>query len=256
MTVDFTSLYDLAGPGPYYAQLSPTGYRIPSVVAAMVVEHGRRIREPGRPLWVLDLACGYGFNGEVLLHGRSPAEVFDLHVPDRDGRPDDRDGDTHPPAGLDDLDVHLVGLDVARHAVAYAVRQGRVHEGYTDDLTTAPAGPQLAAALASVGLVIESGAIGALYVPCFEAILAAAAEPWFIYCPRADIAQGPVDELWQRSGYRRDHLLTAEPYRRPLDEAEAAEVLERAATVGNRVDTAIVDGFITVDVCLARPIEP
>jgi len=241
--VAFDDLYDLAGPGRYYAQLGRTGYRIPSVVADVVRERFTSVRDPGRPLHVLDLACGYGFNGALLLHGMPIDEVFG--------------GDTPSSAGSElcdgGADIHLVGLDIACNAVRYAVQAGLVHEGFTDDLTAGPPGAACAVALSSIDLVIESGAIGQLYVPCFTAILDAADRPSFVYCPRIDVDQGPVDELWQRRGYECQTLRAAEPYRRPLDAEEAAMVTSAAMRLGRSVDESIVDGYITVDVRLARP---
>lgn len=265
---DFGRVYDLDDPAPYYAGLSRTDYRMPTVVAAWVREHEPTLREAvaatDRPLRVLDFACGYGFNGATLLHDLSTHEVYahyasDLRAPGDPGASWAEDAAMFRSRRVAEAGLHVIGLDIAASAVEYATTIGLIHEGFTDDLASGPPTAEFSAVLETVDLVIESGAIGSLYAVAFEAILGAADRPtgpWFLYCPRPDVDRRPVERLWQARGYSNETCLPAVAYRRPLDSAEARLVEEGTAAAGNDPAKAIVDGYISVDVQLARPISP
>lgn len=268
-TTDFEQLYDLEDPSPYFAHLADCDYRMPMHVVDWLRNEQTSPssdRRQARPLKVLDLACGYGFNGLLLCHDLELADVY-AHYGSRTWSPADQrsfwDADAAFFARVRRRtgSFEVAGLDIASTAVEYSLATGLIDLGFTDDLTAGPASRRLAGYLHGVDLVVESGAIGAVYVECFSGILDAVDEerppddrPWFLYCPRPDVDRRPVEALWRRRGYRSDVCTPPLRYRRPVGRLEAATVIANTVAAGNDPVTAIVDGYLAVEIHLARPI--
>ncbi len=148
------------------------------------------------------------------------------------------------------------GLDVAGNAVRYALAVEAAKVGFTDDLTAAAPGVSLSLFLERCDLVVEAGALGGLLAPAFERLTAAtrAARPWILFCPRPDTDPAPAAAVLEAAGYRVDALGAPVGYRKPLSEAERAEVAAAAAARGVDPNAAFDgDGFMRVQMRLARP---
>ena len=262
---DFGRVYDLEDPSPYFTALRPSDYRMPEVLAGALDAIHRTVcdaRGTGETLRVLDFACGYGAVGALLRHDVSMAAIY-ARYGGRQWRPVDGracwEADAAffaarraAPAGFE-----IGGTDIAGVALEYAAALGFLdrifHENLVED---APSG-ELKRFLHGADLVVESGSLGDLLPIAFERILDAcgdSARPWFVYCPRPDIDWAPLDALWAARGYRTESLGT-EPvrYRKALAAPEQADMLRVTRALGRPVETVMRDGYLLVDMTLARP---
>ena len=92
--------------------------------------------------------------------------------------------------------------------------------------------------------------------PAFERILKCCGDrrAWFLYSPRPDTDWTPLDSLWVARGYRAENLGT-EPvrYRKPLGAREHDDILRATRALGRPDDAVMRDGYLLVDMMLARP---
>ena len=106
-------------------------------------------------------------------------------------------------------------------------------------------------------LVVESGALGVLLPQAFARVLDCAggeSPPWFLYCPRPDVNWSALERLWAERGYRTESFLGAPVrYRKPLEAQEGADMRRRARGFGKPDDAIMQDGYLLVDMTLARP---
>ena len=148
-------------------------------------------------------------------------------------------------------------MDIAGVALEYAAALGFVDRTFHENLAESAPSGALMRFLDDVDLIVESGSLGDLLPVAFERILDACADarrPWFLYCPRPDIDWGPLNALWAGRGYRAESLGT-EPvrYRRALAEEERADMLRVTRELGIRDEDVMRDGYLLVDMTLARP---
>lgn len=265
---DFEQVYNLDDPSPYYGHLSRSDYQMPARLADWI----RRNREPintdgAAPLRVLDLACGFGFVGALLKHDLSLSQVYGRYAARPWSVGDGRSNWSSDAAFFeaarrsDAADVHITGIDIAPVAVAYSVAVGLIDQGFSDDLVKGSPSPALANCLQGVDLVVESGAIGSIYVDCFGAILdvveaggSPEARPSFVYCPRPNVDRRAIDALWEQRGYRSEVCSPVLRYRRPIGDFETDQLLGQTAEAGNDPQTAMIDGYLAVEMRLARPL--
>ena len=111
--------------------------------------------------------------------------------------------------------------------------------------------------LEGVHLVVESGALGVLLPQAFARVLDCAgggSPPWFLYCPRPDVNWSALERLWAEQGYRTESFLGAPVrYRRPLEAQEGADMRRRSQGLGKPDEAIMQDGYLLVDITLARP---
>lgn len=259
---DFEAVYDLEDPRTYFRGLEPTAYRMPQVVAGLVrllLPSFARRRSSDGPVKLVDFACGYGTVGALLRH-ELPGGMSDLYSLYATDAPDVRSIESHDRAlfrarpANPPLPLRIVGIDIAARAVAYGRALGWLDEGFAEDLSDGVASDELAATLADVDLVVESGALGTVLPAAFTAMIECGNRPWFVYCPRPDADWSTLNETWARLGYVVKACSQAGvAYRKPLGEAEVADVERLAARYGLAPGESIRGGYIRVPVILARP---
>ena len=262
---DFGRVYDLEDPSPYFTALRPSDYRMPAVLAgALKAIHGPvcAARGAGRTLRVLDFACGYGAIGALLRHDLSMAGIY-ARFGDRRWRPDDARrywaadaaffaARRAAPAGFE-----IGGADIAGVALEYAATLGFLDRTFHENLVEDEPSDELKRFLRGVDLVVESGSLGDLLPGAYRRILDGcgdAARPWFIYCPRPDVDWAPLNALWTAREYRTESL-GAGPvrYRKALAAEELADMLRVTRALGRPDHAVMRDGYLLVDVTLARP---
>ena len=262
---EFTAIYDLLDPSPYYQGLEPSNYRMPDVVCgflrAAATELSRARHAKGR-LRVLDFASGYGANGALLRHDLTMADLY-RHYGARTWHAGD--GEAYWQTDKDFFAVRraahdvfeIAGLDIAANAVNYALAVGLIDRAFSDDLVSSAPGPAAAAYLAQVDIVIECGALGLGLRNAFSNVLNAAdngRRPWFVYSPRPDVDWSALEALWAAQGYvARACNQAPVPYRRALSASEEREMIRDCAALGRPAARTIVDGYLAVDLMLARP---
>lgn len=262
---DFDRVYDLEDPSRYFTALRPSDYRMPAVLADALKAIHRQVsaaRDAGGTLRVLDFACGYGAIGALLRHDVSMAGIY-ARYGERSWRPVDArrywEADIVHFAARREASAtfEIGGTDIAGVALEYAVALGFLDRTFHENLVDQAPSEALTRFLHGVDLVVESGSLGDLLPGAFERILdvcGVAARPWFIYCPRPDVDWAPLDVLWVARGYRTESLGT-EPvrYRKALAAEERADMLRVTRELGIRDDAVMRDGYLLVDMTLARP---
>ena len=262
---DFGRVYDLEDPSPYFTALRPSDYRMPEVLARALKAVHRPVsaaRGATGNLRVLDFACGYGAIGALLRHDVSMAEIY-ARYGERQWRPSDArrywSADAAFFAARREAwaDLEIGGADIAGVALEYAAALGFLDRTFHENLVEDAPGGELKRFLHGVDLVVESGSLGDLLPGAFERILdgcGGAAPPWFIYCPRPDVDWAPLSALWAARGYRTESL-GASPvrYRKALASAELADMLQVTRALGKPDEAVMRDGYLLVDMTLARP---
>ena len=261
----FERVYDLDDPSPYFNAIGPSEYRMPAaLVGALKAIHGllTAARSAGETMRVLDFACGYGAIGALLRHDLSMAALY-ARYRERQWRP--ADGRRY---WADDLAFfgarraetaafEIGGVDIAGNAVAYAAALGFVDRAFPENLVDHAPSDGLARFLQGAHLVVESGALGVLLPQAFARVLDGAggeSPPWFLYCPRPDVNWSALERLWAERGYRTESFLGAPVrYRKPLKAQEGADMCRRARGLGKPDDAIMQDGYLLVDMTLARP---
>lgn len=261
---DFDQVYDLDDPRPYFVGLSPSEYRMPGVLCAFLRRVTDRLLSARNKstLRILDFACGYGTNGALLRHRIGLDEVFAYFARER-WSADHGQGNWEPDRRFfgalrrDLTRYHIAGMDIAPKALAYAQHMGFIDAGFTDDLAVSEASAPLTELMPQVDLVIESGSLGStLHTTLPKLVKAGARRPWFLYCPRPDVDWQPLKAAWAKLEYEPETCNTVSiRYRKPLGPSEALDIERLAAKLGVAPQRTFGDGFLLVDLVLARPQE-
>jgi len=258
---DFNKVYDLVDPRLYYRGLQPTNYRMPEVVAGLIVALEDRIKAArglSATLHVLDFACGYGAVGALARHRLGMGDLYRHYAQDapQAGSVVGHDRGFFSLFRGERSGPRITGIDIAGEAVNYARALGFIDVGYAENLTENKPSVNLARELSNVDLVVESGSLPVALPNAFRAIIELGRHPWILYCPRPDSDLRDLDELWKKAGYRAE---VAGPrsvaYRKPLGDSERNDVLRQASEYGRSGYDAIANGYIRVPVMLARSNE-
>ena len=218
-------------------------------------------RDAGDTLRLLDFACGYGAVGGLLRHRISMRELYARYA-GRRWRPDGgrmnwvADAEFFAARCETAGKFEIGGIDIAGTALDYAAAMGFVDRTFRADLIRDPPGEALARFVRGVDLVVESGAVGELLPAAFERILDCGGDrrPWFLYSPRPDTDWRPLDRLWSARGYRAESLGTETVrYRKPLGAPERQDMLRATRALGRSDESVMRDGYLLVDMMLARP---
>ena len=261
----FERVYDLDDPSPYFNTIGPSGYRMPAALAgALKAMHGPMCaaRSAGDTPKVLDFACGYGAIGALLRHDLSMAALY-ARYRERQWQPADGrrywadDIAFFAARRVETAGFEIGGVDIAGNAVAYAEALGFVDRAFPENLVDDAPSDGLTRFLDGVHLAVESGALGVLLPQAFVRVLDFASSespPWFLYSPRPDVNWSALERLWAERGYRTESFLGAPVrYRKPLEAQEGAVMLRRARGLGKPDEAITRDGYILVDMTLARP---
>ncbi|MEQ8369438.1 MAG: hypothetical protein RIE31_04160 [Alphaproteobacteria bacterium] len=251
----FPPTYDQATPADYFRVLGALDYAMPEHVANFVRRNAPAIaaaRGVSR-LRVLDFGCGYGAIGALIRHDLSMAALSRAFA-GHDHRADGGSGPAVLPRRQDAPALHLGGLDVASRAVAFALRNGLIDAGFSDDLTAGAASGALADFLAETDLLIESGALMAPLFVCFERMIEAGRKPWLALAPRPDLHMAPLCAMLRKHGYGLEPLSRGRIFYRRLMISEHEPITARSAALGRDMDDAFDGDRMFVRPCLARPL--
>ena len=282
---DFGRVYDLDDPSPYFAALRPSDYRMPAVLAAALKAIHRPLcaaRDAGNTRRVdtrradtpredtpradtprvLDFACGYGAVGALLRHDVSMPALF-ARYGERQWRPADArrywkaDAAFFAARRAESAAFEIAGVDIAGAALEYAAALGFVDRSFHENLVDHAPSAGMTRFLQGVDLVVESGSLGGLLPVAFARILDCRGEstrPWFLYSPRPDVDWAALNALWAARGYRAESLGPRPVrYRKPLGAREREDMLRTARALGRPDEAIMRDGYLLVDVTLARP---
>jgi hypothetical protein len=178
---DFTEIYTQPDPRAYFGALTGLEYQIPQHARPVVEAVLAASEQDGHPRTVLDLCCSYGINGALLRHRVDLAEIAGRAVePDLAELAPDRLVEADRRFYAERVrrpDLTVLGLDVSRPALDYAVRTGLLAAGWAEDLEDADPSPELVAGIAGTGMVVSTGGVGYVGPRTFERLVRSLDDP-------------------------------------------------------------------------------
>lgn len=172
---DFGSIYNQVDPRAYYRTLGAYDYRIP--------EHGAEIfrqllSQRGQAATVLDVCCSYGILAGLMKTTLTLDEVYQHY---RDPAHDSLDSELFAETDAKFFATHrrtdhpkMIGLDIADHAIEYAVEAHLLDAGFVENLEQDAPSNQLAESMADVDFIVTTGGIGYVTEESFSHLLAMA----------------------------------------------------------------------------------
>ena len=157
--------------------------------------------------------------------------------------------------GRGDNSLLTIGLDTSQEAIDYASEAGIIDKGIATNLEERALTPEEAAALASVDLVLSTGAIGYVGAPTFNRILDACRNrPWFAVFALRMFPVARIVSTLRNRGYT-VFKLDGETFRqrRFASREESSEVLARLDDLGVDPAGRESDGWLHAEFFLARP---
>lgn len=256
---DFELVYNLPDPRPYYRGLEPLDYQAPAIVSGYLKSHASAIAaQRGKArLSVLDFCSGYCTNGALLTHAVTLGELFSFYARDAAGEPVAHDSEFFAGRRIEDPPFEVAGLDIAETALAYGRHCGLIDQGHAVNLIKNPVGDALSDFLARCDLVIESGGVGDIMIPCYRRLLAhlsGPSRPWFLACPRPDWDHAPLWTLFRDEGYAVEQVSNLIPYRRAMA-GEREDAMARSRELGRDPALHFRGGYYHIPLTLARPRE-
>jgi len=260
---DFTGAYNAADPRDYYSSLGDLDYQIPTHGAPVFRRLADALSEHGSAPTVLDVCCSYGINAALLNHDITFDEIRDHYAhPRTAGLSSDElvaaDRALFAQRRRSDA-LEVIGLDVSRAAVDYAVHAGLLDHGLVVDLEADhPAGDLDAVneLLAQVDLVTVTGGVGYVQRRTFERIVAASLDepPWIAALTLRWVDFDPIARSLERYGLvteRLDGYLVRQ--RRFADDEERAFVFESLDAHGVAPTSIEHEGWHCAELFVARP---
>jgi hypothetical protein len=259
--IDLHAVYDRPDPRAYYQTLAAFDYRIPAAAEPLFRRTIRAFRRARRRsnATLLDVGSSYGVNAAILKHRYSLPALFDIYGRDAtEGIATDklltRDRALFG-NGRGDDSLLTIGLDTSLEAIAYANKAGIIDRGIATNLEERALAPEEAAALASVDLVLSTGAIGYVGAPTFNRILDASRNrPWFAVFALRMFPVARIVSALRNRGYA-VFKLDGETFRqrRFANRQESGEVLARLDELGVDPAGRESDGWLHAEFFLARP---
>ncbi len=256
---NFAAIYDQPDPGAYFSTLGQLEYVIPQH-GADVFAQILKIRAADNEYLpkILDVCCSYGVVATLL---KTDLEMGDLYAHYREAAAkslsaeqlvaaDQRLLVEHYRPGA----PHVVGLDVARKAVDYAVATGALDAGIVENLELDDPSARLTELLFDVDLITTTGGVGYVTHRTFERIVeVASGSAWVAaFCLRT-YDYGPIAETLSSHGLRTERVPRTFPQRRFTGPAEkewaVCEVRSRGVDPTGKEE----DGFYHAELYLSRP---
>ncbi|MGH3423403.1 MAG: hypothetical protein ACRDO8_01665, partial [Nocardioidaceae bacterium] len=150
----------------------------------------------------------------------------------------------------------VLGLDVAEHAVEYAVATGALDAGSAENLEDADPSPRLSALLSDVDLITTTGGVGYVTDRTFRRLLAATPKaPWVAaFCLRT-YDYGPIAETLGEHGLRTERTARTFPQRRFADAAEKRWAVAEVTARGLDPAGKEAEDYYHAEFYLSRPAE-
>jgi len=255
---DFSALYDLPSPRPYFERMTALNYRGPEAAGGIYrwcIDEIRRVNDRIE-LTVLDLCAGYGINGALMQLDKSLDDIYAHYnltpATERSDRLFDRLALLQQ---RNDPALNIVGMDIAAQALAYARAAGFIAEGYAVNLETQSVPEGLRRAVARCSLITITGGFSFIGATTFDKILSAVSDsstkPWIAGFPLLHTELGPIVEVLHDHGYLiQPGLQYRYLQRRFANEREREN--ERAALAAAGLKTS-AEGYFESRLLLAQP---
>lgn len=259
----FDDLYHQPDPRMYYEHLGQLGYRIAGEAQPLIartVSAISDIRDEHQPK-VIDIGSSYGINA-ALLNCDLTLDQLDRHYRSDEisgwsrDRVLERDityfSDHQADRGSD-----IVGIDVSREALQYAVDAGLLDAALAVNLEEESLGPDEAALLSGTDLIMSTGAVGYVGESTFEQVLDACEEsrPWVANSVLRMFPYEGFVELLADRGYVTEKCDGTLIQRTFASDDERTNVLENLGDLGVDPTGKEAEGHYHAEFYLSRPRE-
>ena len=171
---DFGSIYVQPDPRAYFRTLGALDYVIPHLARPIFDQliDSRQRAKGGEPITILDLGCSYGVNAALMRYALSYDQLAERYAA-LAAQPLDPDevlalDRQYFAAWPKRRDVRIIGLDVSREAISYAMGCGILDKGIVADLEQDDVPPAAAEILSKVDLIVSTGCVGYISSKTFE----------------------------------------------------------------------------------------
>lgn len=256
--LDLGSTYNQLDPVAYFSTLAQLDYRIPAAARPLFSSliAGRRRATGRHEVKIVDLGCSYGVNAALLKHGLSMDELYQLYAAsDATARAELIERDRRLYAETSDDALTVVGVDLARNAVDYAVRVGNLDAGIATDLERRDPTAEDRALLAGSDLILSTGCFGYVTETSLERLLEATMEsrPWMAHFVLRMFGFEEAEEMLAAHGYVTEKAEGIYRQRRFASRQERDRVLENLAARGVDPAGAEAAGWYYAELFVARP---
>ncbi|MGI9403958.1 MAG: class I SAM-dependent methyltransferase [Hyphomicrobium sp.] len=262
--IDITDIYNKPDPRRYYSTLRHLEYQIPGTakpVFQRVINAYRHAHEKDK-VRVLDVGCSYGVNAAILKCDLGMDQLYDLYACQA-GASTKRDQLlAHDQSLMDecikDGELEVVGLDISKSAIDYAVEAHLLDDGVAANLETGGPPPEAAAILDEADLVISTGCIGYVGRKTLKGILDANAprKPWMTHFVLRMFPFDEISELLEDFGYVTEKVDNQTfVQRRFASEEEQEHVLQRLSELGIDASGLEADGWYHAEAFISRPVD-
>ena len=257
-------IYNQTDPRMYFGKLEKLGYAIPGFakpIFQQLISHLQRRRND--TVRVLDLGCSYGVNAALLKHNLSLRELFEHWGQKKLEDATSEEviaNDRHFFADLGEPeDIEVIGLDVAKNAIAYAEDVGLLDEGFAINLETNLLSATANEELASVDLVASTGCVGYVTEKSFERLLPAITQgrsPWMGNFVLRMFPFDAIEETLNGWDYVTEKLADQTFFQRRFDSTdERDQMLEQLSARGIDPTGMEAEGALLAEFYLSRPIK-
>jgi predicted TPR repeat methyltransferase len=257
-------IYNQADPRMYFGELEKLGYAIPGIaqpIFQQLISHLQRIRND--TVRVLDLGCSYGVNAALLKHNVSMSELFEHWGQKKLEDATSEEviaNDRHYFADLGEPeDIEVIGLDLAKNAIAYAEDVGLLDEGFAVNLEASLLSETAKEELVSVDLVASTGCIGYVTEKSFERLLPAITQgqsPWMGNFVLRMFPFDAIEETLNDWGYVTEKLADQTFFQRRFASThEQDQMLEQLSDQGIDPTGLEAEGDLLAEFYLSRPVK-
>ena len=265
---NFELVYDLEDPREYFNVLGEFDYCVPQHGQLVFGElaRARRGGDESRKLGVVDVCCSYGINAALLKHETTLDDLYDRY------RSEELSGLSGEELAEADTAFYgerrrrtapnVVGVDVARNAVAYGVRSGLLDAGFAENLEEDEPTDELGHAVAGADLLTITGGVGYVSELTFERLLERMMDgsegraPWVAAFALRWVSYENISDALSKYGLVTEklegHTFTQ---RRFTDTEEREYVLEELAEMDIDPTGKEDTGWYHADFYLSRPAE-
>lgn len=259
--ISLDHVYDEPDPKAYFAALRELGYRVPQEAKPVFQRllAARRETNGDENAKIVDLGCSYGVNAALLKHDMTIEALYELYG---EQAPDDRSAliarDRKVFADPVDGALSVVGVDAARHAIAYAVDTGMMDGGIATNLEVKEPSNSDVAAIRDADMIISTGCVGYVTEQSIGKIVETSLDKgvWMANFVLRMFDYEPVADLMDEHGYvteKLDGVLFPQRQFASLEERE--HVLSNLRGLGVSFDGAEGEGWYFAELHVSRPEE-
>lgn len=260
----FEHIYDLEDPRQYFEILGRLEYKAPQngyPLFSALVEAKRRAA--GREeVTVVDLCCSYGINGALLKYDVTLGDLYERY------RSEELAGLSSEELAVADVEFFgsrkrqaapvVVGIDVAKNAVRYALQAGLMDEGFVENLEEDDPTDALREAVSGADLLTVTGGVGYVWGRTFDRLIGCMSEeggvPWVAAFPTRMVNYGgPIIEAISKHGLVTEKLPDRTFAQRRFASAQEQEyTLAELANMGVDPTGKEAAGYYHTDFYLSR----